>query len=179
MLDLATIPSIPSSRHGVRRESTTLLVWHSTAGGMARSSAEWIARPASSAGYHYIIERDGSVIASTPLEMVAWHAGVSAWPVPVAGVPRGSSVNLISVGVSFANRNVGVDADGWEVVTEAQVRAACALAAALAVRYPALSDLRAHVRHRDVSPGRKTDPLPATLPWGAFQAALSRALVAA
>ena len=165
---------VPTREHGVKRLRTELVVWHSTAGGTARSSLQWIARAGSGAGYHFIIERDGTISASTPLDRTAWHAGLSAWPVPAAGVPRGWSVNNRSIGVSFANMN-----DGSEAITEAQIVAALALATLLAARYPALGAITAHVRHRDVSPGRKTDPLPSALNWPAFRARLTAALKAA
>ncbi len=171
MIDLRTIPApVPTTRMGVARERTDLCIWHATAGGTARSSLEWIARPGSSAGYHVVIERDGSVLASTPLPRIAWHAGRSAWPVPPGGVTTGS-VNARSIGVAFANRN-----DGVEAVTDAQWATALELAAALAARYPALRSPDAHLRHRDVSPGRKTDPHPGTFDWPAFRAALATRL---
>ncbi len=168
---LATIPTpVPTRRYGMPRARTELVVWHATAGGTARSSAEWIARPDSQAGYHYLIERDGTVLASTPHGRVAWHAGVSAWPVPAGGVPAGASVNARSLGIAFANRNDG------ERVTPAQIVAACQLAAALAAVYPAVRDLANHIRHRDCAPGRKTDPTPEGLDWAAFRAQLAAAL---
>jgi N-acetylmuramoyl-L-alanine amidase len=169
---LAAIPTpIPTPNVGPIRPQTELCVWHSTAGGSARSSAEWIARPKSGAGYHFIIDRDGSIMASTPLNRAAYHAGVSAWPVPVAGVPAGASVNRRSIGVAFANLN-----DGSEAVTPAQINAAVTLAVLLAARYPALAHPAAHIRHRDCAPGRKSDPLPTALHWDAFIARLTAAL---
>jgi N-acetylmuramoyl-L-alanine amidase len=171
-VSLDAIPTpVPTTQHGPQRATTVLCVWHATAGGTARSSAEWIARPNSGAGYHFIIERDGSVIASTPLTAVAYHAGRSAWPVPPAGVPAGGSVNRRSIGVAFANRN-----DGSEAVTPAQIDAGVDLAALLAARYPALKAPAAHIRHRDCAPGRKSDPLPDALNWQAFVARLAAAL---
>ena len=171
-MTLAAIPTpIPTPNVGPIRPQTELCVWHSTAGGSALSSAQWIARPNSNAGYHYLIERDGSVIASTPLSAVAYHAGVSAWPVPPAGVPAGASVNRRSLGVAFANKN-----DGSEAVTAAQINAAVSLAVLLAARYPALASPSAHIRHRDCAPGRKSDPLPTALHWDAFIARLTAAL---
>lgn len=171
-MTLAAIPTpVPTPNVGPVRFSTDLCVWHATAGGSARSSAEWIARPKSGAGYHFLIDRDGSVIASTPLDRAAYHAGVSAWPVPPAGVPAGASVNRRSVGVAFANRN-----DGSEAITPAQINAAVSLAVSLAARYPALKSPAAHIRHRDCAPGRKSDPLPDALHWPAFVARLTAAL---
>jgi N-acetylmuramoyl-L-alanine amidase len=175
-VNLSALPRVPTVNHGERRTLTDLLVWHCTAGGTARSSLEWIARPNSGAGYHYVIERDGTVFASTPAGRIAWHAGLSAWPVPVAGVPPRASVNGRSLGVAFANMNVGVDLPGHEPITEAQIVSTIALAQTLALSYPALRAITAHVRHRDVSPGRKSDPLPSVLEWQAFRVRLQRAL---
>ncbi len=175
-MHLDTLPRYPTENYGGVRARTDLCVWHCTAGGSARGSMEWLARPNSGAGYHFIIDRDGTVTAMTPLTRTAWHAGLSAWPVPVAGVPARASVNGRSIGISFANWNVGVDQPNHEQVTDAQVTAAIALAVALAARYPALRLPTAHVRHRDVSPGRKSDPLPAVLNWVAFRAELEAAL---
>jgi N-acetyl-anhydromuramyl-L-alanine amidase AmpD len=165
VIDLATIPRVSTPNHGGVRARTELCVWHSTAGGTAMSSLLWIARPNSGAGYHYVIERDGKIHGSTPRDRIAYHAGLSAWPVPVSGVPKGASVNRRSLGIAFANKN-----DGSERITEAQIAAAVALVAALRVAYPALRQASAHVRHRDVSPGRKSDPLPSALDWPAFVA---------
>jgi N-acetyl-anhydromuramyl-L-alanine amidase AmpD len=160
---LASIPIVATPNHGGVRVRTDLCVWHATAGGTALSSLQWIARPKSGAGYHYVIERDGEITGSTPHGMIAYHAGESAWPVPASGVPKGMSVNRRSLGISFANRN-----DGSESVTVAQVDAAMRLLALLIPVYPALKAVTAHVRHRDVSPGRKSDPLPSALNWMAF-----------
>lgn len=166
------------ARHsGDARTATTLCVWHSTAGASAESSISWMNRPGGAAvSYHFLIERDGTVVAHAPLGRVAYHAGRSAWPVPESGVPAGSSVNGRSIGIAFANRNMPAVDRAFERVTEAQVAAAVALAAKLAKNYPRLADIRAHVRHRDVAPGRKTDPEPDTLDWRAFHARLWDAL---
>lgn len=171
MMDLARIPVIPTRYCGGVRVLTNLCVWHSTAGGTLRSSMEWVARDGSTSGFHFGIERDGALLSSTPVDRIGWHAGESAWPVPPAGVPQGASVNRRSIGIEFANSN-----DGREQVTSAQITAAMDLAVALAHAYPSLRDVKAHVRHRDISPGRKTDPLPSTLSWTAFQARLAAVL---
>ena len=175
-MNLDTLPRFATDNYGGVRPKTDLVVWHCTAGGSARGSMEWLARPHSGAGYHFIIDRDGTVTALTPLTRTAWHAGLSAWPVPVSGVGAKQSVNGRSIGISFANWNVAPDQPNAEQITEAQIVAACALAKALAARYPALKSVTAHVRHRDVSPGRKSDPLPSALDWPAFRARLAAAL---
>ena len=126
------------------------------------------ARPESTSGFHLGIDRDGTVQLSTPLSFVAWHAGQSAWPVPASGVPTHASVNSRSIGIEFANRN-----DGVERITPAQITSAIALAKELGARYPALARTTSHVRHRDISPGRKTDPHPMALDWPAFLALIA------
>ena len=114
-------------------------------------------------------DRDGTVQMSTPLQFVAWHAGQSAWPVPASGVPEQASVNRRSIGIEFANLD-----DGVERITAAQITSAVALAKELGARYPALARTTSHVRHRDISPVRKTDPHPIALDWPAFLALIAK-----
>ena len=167
---IPTVALVPTTRRGGIRLVTSLCVWHATAGDSLRSSLEWVARPESTSGFHVGIDRDGSIQLSTPLQFIAWHAGQSAWPVPMTGVPDHASVNARSVGIEFANRN-----DGIEQITTAQITAAVAVASELAARFPVLKKITSHVRHRDISPGRKTDPDPRGFDWPAFQLRLTEA----
>lgn len=179
-MTLDTIPTpVPTTDHGAARTATTLCGWHCT-GDRARISADAVARyladPKDPNGYHYIIDRDGRIIASTPRRFRAWHAGASAHPVPAGGVPRGASINGRSIGIAFVNTDRATTDPLHEKVTEAQIASALRLAALLAVEYPALKNVAAHVRHRDVAPGRKVDPRPEVLDWAAFRTRLAAAL---
>lgn len=158
----------PARYHGGARPRTTHCVWHATAGASVESSLAWLNRPNARetggvASYHYVIERDGTVHQHAPHDVVAYHAGVSAWP-----WPDGAALNSRSLGIAFANRQVAPGASGFERITAAQIDAAVALVAWLADTYPALRDPAAHIRHRDCAPTRRSDVTPETLDWEPF-----------
>lgn len=173
--------TIPAVYHGAARTRTDLCVWHCTAGESAASSVQWMNRPdnTSPASYHYLIDRDGTITAHCPDTLTAYHSGRSEWPNPRAVVPAGVSVNPRSLGIAFANRDVAPGVKGFERITDAQRAAAVTLLQSLVGRFPALRAASAHVRHRDVAPGRKVDPLPEVLDWAAFVRTLAGALVVA
>lgn len=147
------------------------LVWHCTAGGTAQSSREWLNRPNvprnKQASYHYIIDRDGTIYRHTPLEAIAFHAGASQWPVPPGGVQPRQSLNGVSLGIAFANRNDG------EAITEAQRASALWLAVTLMKRFNI--PWQHNLGHREIAPSRKTDPLPTVLPMPAWRQAIKAA----
>lgn len=97
--------------------------------------------------YHYIIEdereTDGLVRKCVPYGRVAFHAGKSFGP-------KGSNVNNYSVGISFVNRN-----DGLDGYSKAQIQAARDLILELKQAIPTLKYITTHFA---ISPGRKTDP---------------------
>lgn len=129
--------------HRSRKPGTLVdtLVVHSTAGGSAVSSIQWLVHLGYS--YHLIIERDGSVTKCVPLSKAAFHAGKSDGP-------QGSNVNEYSVGVCFAHRN-----DGKEQITHAQLDALDELVPEIRKQFPAM---KYACTHFGISPGRKFDP---------------------
>ena len=146
--------------HGsLRAADPTMIVMHCTEGGSARSSIEYLNTTADKdASYHYLIDRDGSILRMTAPNIIAWHAGDSAWPNPIAATsdnpdkPNGGrSVNWCSLGIAWAN-------DG-EALTPEQIESALWLCSTEMAQYgiPAIMV----VGHYEVSPGRKTDPRPA------------------
>lgn len=145
-----------SRYHGPHREldDVSLIVMHGTAGESAMSSVEWLDRPDSKhrASYHYIIDRDGTIYRHTAPSLIAYHAGDSCWPNPTKYPPgnRGLSVNSISLGIAFANREDG------EEITDLQDESGLWLCRYWMDRL----DIRPSrvVGHKDVSPGRKLDP---------------------
>ena len=155
--------------HGGKRRQTTHCVWHATAGGTALSSLGWLNRASAAtdgkgqAGYHALIERDGTIYWHTPHDHIAYHAGVSAWP-----YPNGAALNARSVGIGFANRQVPTSDSKFEAITPEQQAAARWVLRTLAVHYPALLSRDAHLRHRDCAPTRRSDPTPETRDWPAF-----------
>jgi len=167
--------TVAARYHGGVRPLTTHVVWHATAGGSADSSLGWMNRDTARTdgrglgGYQFLIERDGTVIAHTPLTHIAYHAGVSQWP-----QPSGPAMNHRSIGIAFCNRQVSPKHPQFERITPAQIAAAVRLVAWLADAhgYTAFREATAHVRHTDVAPTRRADVTPETLDWTAFVRAL-------
>lgn len=94
---------------------------------------------------HFFIDRAGQLTQFVDLHARAWHAGVSRWE----GRER---CNDFSIGIELE----GCDEQAF---TDAQYDALNALVDELAARLPAVNRLRL-VGHRDIAPGRKTDPGP-------------------
>ena len=99
--------------HGeLRQEKVSLIVMHCTEGGSAQSTIEYLnTTDEKTASYHYIIERDGTIYRMTAPNIVAYHAGDSAWPNPVPATPAnpekpngGRSVNRRSIGIAWAHQ---------------------------------------------------------------------------
>jgi N-acetyl-anhydromuramoyl-L-alanine amidase len=89
---------------------------------------------------HFLIRRDGEVVQFVPVERRAWHAGASSW--------RGRSrCNDFSIGIELEGSEDDVFADP-------QYQALTALVRRLQSQWP----IRDVAAHRDVAPGRKTDP---------------------
>jgi N-acetyl-anhydromuramoyl-L-alanine amidase len=108
------------------------------------------------ASAHALIRRDGQIVQYVPFGERAWHAGQSEY--------RGRS--------GCNDFSIGLELEGTEHVpyTEAQYAQLARLTAALLAAYPSLS--AGHiVGHRDVAPGRKSDPWD-TFDWARFRALL-------
>ncbi len=95
---------------------------------------------------HYLIAPSGTIYQLVPDSKVAWHAGVSS----LRGVTE-PSVNARSIGIEITN-----DGSGQTPFTEAQYQALERLVPYLARTYAVPKENI--VGHRDVAPGRKTDP---------------------
>lgn len=89
---------------------------------------------------HFLVRRNGMLAQFVPCTRRAWHAGESAW--------RGRS--------RCNDFSVGVELEGTDDIryTAAQYTMLARLVRALRERYP-ITDI---VGHRDIAPGRKTDP---------------------
>ena len=94
---------------------------------------------------HFYIKRTGELFQFVPVDMRAWHAGVSSFQ----GRER---VNDFSVGIELE----GCDDDPFE---EAQYETLVALCQDLMAYFPGISENRI-TGHSDIAPGRKTDPGP-------------------
>jgi N-acetyl-anhydromuramyl-L-alanine amidase AmpD len=150
-----------AKHHGGERGHPSMIVWHST---RSRMTAEEVVgylntTTERNASYHYLLDRDGLIWRMCPVELCAWHAGDSAFPHPIPGdgtedcKPNGGrSVNAISLGFAFCT----MDKEG-EQPTALQIESALWLAKVYMRRYDLPPSL--NVAHKEVSPGRKTDPI--------------------
>jgi len=124
-----------------RKEPCTTVVLHGTAGASASSSVDWLRKIGLS--YHYLIDRDGSIIKAVPYSKVAYHAGVSMGP-------QGKDVNRYSVGIAFANLE-----NGRDPITGPQYAAVVSLIRQLERELP----IRYLTTHYAIAPKRKSDPV--------------------
>jgi N-acetyl-anhydromuramyl-L-alanine amidase AmpD len=147
--------------HGsLREQKISLIVMHCTEGGTAKSTIDYLNTTTDkTASYHYIIERDGTIYRMCRTNIVAYHAGDSAWPNPVKATPAnpdkpngGKSVNRESIGIAWAHQ-------GKEILTDAQIESALWLCGFHMDEN--LIPPSCVVGHYEISPGRKPDPLPA------------------
>src|SRR6187402_1489676 len=76
------------------------LVMHYTAGRSADSAASWLCNVKARASAHLVIGRDGSIIQLVPFNVLAWHAGTSAWQ---DGETRVTGLNRYSIGIELDN----------------------------------------------------------------------------
>jgi len=123
---------------------------------------------------HFLIQRDGQIIQCVPCNQIAYHAGRSQWRDPNTGKMY-DGLKSCSIGIKHANimdlerenypstmgamagkpiPRVTINGKKWEIYTEAQLAASEALSKVLVEHYH-LDDI---VGHRDISPGRKSDP---------------------
>jgi hypothetical protein len=150
-----------------------VLVIHATAGSFP-GDKNWLHKgggdpPLSPVSCHYLISPAGEVVQFVRESDTAWHTGAAVWTVDGAyrsGSYNGVAVlNHLSIGIELSNVN-----NGNAPYPQAQLDAAVALARAIVQR---LRIPQAQlVRHRDISPVRKTDPAPPAFAWEAFRAAV-------
>lgn len=105
---------------------------------------------------HYFIDRRGTVTEYVPLSKRAWHAGKSSYH-------GRENVNDFSIGIELE----GTD---HEPYTSAQYNTLADLTLEIMKQYPRITRDRI-VGHRDVAPGRKTDPGD-SFDWNHFYALL-------
>lgn len=107
---------------------------------------------------HLLVRRDGSLKQYVPLQLRAWHAGVSSFG-------GRECCNDYSIGVELE----GTDDQPY---ADAQYVALTALTRCLMRAFPALTPDRI-VGHSEVAPGRKTDPGPA-FDWHRYRSELQQ-----
>ena len=156
----------PPLNHRPRPKSTVVdtIVLHATAGSSLAGAIETLRER--HLGYHYLIEKDGTITKALPNKRQTGHAGNSYGPHEEAtGVTRkqvfvkgkgwmyvaDSSVNSYSIGISFVNLN-----DGSDPFTTEQFEACRELIGELRTAMP---ELKFITTHYGVSHRRKSDPM--------------------
>lgn len=156
------------------------LVFHYTAGRDLDSSVASLCtkKASGNASAHLVVGRDGRIVQLVPFNVVAWHAGVSAWRGVTGlndysiGIEMDNAGKLLKLGAGYTawfgapipaaevvvarHKHEDVES-GWHAYTETQIETAQKLAALLVEAYK-LEDV---IGHEDIAPGRKTDPGPA------------------
>lgn len=169
-----TLIDHPSPNHSPRktgvRVDTVLL--HHTASRSDLGTLSWLCSPASRVSAHYLVCTNGVVYRLVNETRKAWHAGLGRLPWETC---RPYDFNHRSIGVELVNPG-----DGVTPFTEAQYRALAELLPDIMRRmdgYPMVRPLYGYetypdgtapvfiLGHRDVAPGRKTDPAD-NFDWG-------------
>lgn len=137
----------------------SLVVMHSTAGSSLAGAISTLRQKGY--GYHYLIDKDGTVWKGAPYSRSVGHAGNSYGPREESkrvsrrqdshsNFVAGCSVNGYSIGISFVNEN-----NGKVPITQVQLNSAEELVKELKAALPKLEWITTHAI---VSPHRKTDP---------------------
>jgi len=133
-----------------------MIVIHSTGGNMP-GCLDWLIDKKSKVSCHYLIDFKGYVYQLVEEKDIAWHAGVSEWK----GIKH---CNLRSIGIELENDNKN------QKYTPVQLLKLLDLVADLVIKYNISGDNL--VRHSDISPGRKVDPV--NFEWIRFKALVLR-----
>jgi N-acetylmuramoyl-L-alanine amidase len=184
-----TIVERPSPNHSPRKPGVrvdTIVIHHTATKSSAsgdEGALEWLCNSEARVSAHYLIGHDGRIYRLVPEHLTAWHAGVSC--LPWERHAPGASVNARSIGIEVVNPG-----DGKTPFTEAQYRALAWLVPDICKRI-GRKDAVAVCRpspgfrpisivpcvfvlgHRDVAPGRKTDPAD-NFDWGRIRRALEQ-----
>ena len=147
-----------------------VVVIHATAGRWP-GDRDWLRKggaddPRKAVSVHYLVAPDGETVQFVGDGDTAWHTGASAWTVDgvrISGSAAGvAALNWRSLGIELSHPNDG------SPYPDAQIVAAIKLTQQIVQRHRIPC---AHlVRHCDIAPGRKTDPV--GFPWAAFVAAV-------
>ena len=134
-------PNFTPSEH----RAITCLVVHATATSGIESPRRWLCDPTAKKSAHYLIGKDGTVLQLVQDKDIAWHAGESEW--------KGKKwVNHFSIGIELVNLN-----DGKDPYPLAQLNSCQDLLSELCQDY-GVNPIDV-IGHKDVAPGRKSDPV--------------------
>lgn len=186
-----TIIDHPSPNHSPRKEGVRVdtVLLHHTATALVSSALKWMRRLESRVSCHYLVSQAGDILRLVPEDRTAWHAGVShmPWEKP----EENGSVNARSIGIELVNPGDGVtpftEAQyaalewlvpdivqrlGWRVVSVGWRNEGPGAAIPLRHGTAGTTGPGFVLGHRDVAPGRKTDPAD-NFDWGRIRQALA------
>lgn len=170
---------IPSPHHNRRPGKIDAIVIHYTSSPTLDGAVAWFLNPESRVSAHYVIGPDGKMVQMVNDKDRAWHAGKSE-------LHGKSNVNDFSIGIELVNwgilehrgsgdfaawpedytrpysveelgRPILKDHTWWAPYPDVQVDACIRLCEMLRSKYQDITSDRI-VGHRDISPGRKSDP---------------------
>lgn len=187
MMDIIDHPSPNRSARKTGVRVDTVLIHHTASINDFRTM-EWLRTPASGVSAHYLVCTDGAIMRLVSESRKAWHAGKGRLPWETC--PE-YDFNHRSIGIEIVNPG-----DGKTPFTEAQYRALAWLVPDIVRRQgmrsvvccdgwgarvddmtmrapfpPAALGVGYVLGHRDVAPGRKTDPA-SNFDWARIRAAL-------
>jgi N-acetylmuramoyl-L-alanine amidase len=182
---LVNVDYVPSPNIGKKMPPNfpDTIIIHYTAGASGESSVRSLCNPSSKASAHLVIDRSGKITQLVPFNVVAWHAGKSAYG-------GRSSFNNFSIGIEIDNAGLltlkggkykswfgkeypesevvkaihrnGTKEQYWHKYTDKQIEVVRNLCSFLKDAY-CISQI---LGHEEISVGRKVDPGPAfPLDW--------------
>lgn len=134
----------PTATRTVEKINTVILHW--TAGSSVGGDVRTLQRKGY--GYHFLIDKDGTIYQGSPVTKKLSHAGNSYGP-------NGNYNNTTSVGISFSTRGDEKKEVGSTKFNKAQIKSAITIISDLKALLPNLKYISGH---HWVSPGRKVDP---------------------
>jgi len=174
----ARVTQTPTDNHGGAVQPLYLVI-HYTAGVNYQGAVQHFLKPEAKASAHLVIGRNGEIVQMVNFNLIAWHAGASAWG-------DLTMLNRYSIGIELANagylkrtaegnwitytgkiippgevilathKNQQREV-GWQIFPQAQLDALEEVATALHSKY----QFRDILGHDDIAPMRKVDPGPA------------------
>lgn len=173
---LEGVPFKASPDHGGVMPSCLYGIIHYTAGSTSAGAVSSLtSKDASYVSAHLVVGRDGSLVQLVPFNLIAYHAGESAW--------KGrTKLNTCSIGIELVNpgylrpgtpsrspvwptarakHKSGGPEREWYHYPDSQIQSLVDVCRALRAAYPTIQEW---LGHDDIAPTRKLDPGP-LFPW--------------
>jgi len=170
---------VPSSNHSGEFEKGNLdtIIVHYTAGPY-QPSLNTLTNPKVQASAHVLVDRDGSITQMIPFNLIAWHAGESAYGGRIGFNKYSIGIEIVNSGPLTKSGNVFRSWFGaaynpsdvieavhrnqtkpqfWHIYTEEQIQSIFDLCRLLTDAY----GMKNILGHEEIAPKRKTDPGPA------------------